>query len=417
MEDETLSKSTDRKKDFIILTIAVFASYAIFGFSDVARGPAIPRIAEEFENITELHIGALLTTNTIGYLIACSFTAALAKKIGMKTCAIIALLVTAFSGLLICYSPNFLMLMAAFFVLNLGFGMLEISLGVIAATTFTRNTGRMLNLAHFFYGFGSVCSPFVSSALMVATFGEKLLGWRYMYLIILSFALIPIIPALIGRLKKKVYNEKQTGYKALLRTPTLWLAIMIFALGAICEVGVASWLVNFLEKAYSFSPDKAALQLTLFFVVFTLSRLLLGPFTDKIGLINSLIIITAFTGVAITVGVLCGEAGTVILIVAGVGIALIFPTMMAVVAKLFTDEIDLAMTAVTTIMGLILIPANLAIGAIIQFTRPLFASGSGDDGTRLAYSTGYLFLGLCCFGACVFAMLLRRRQKQAGRLV
>ena len=416
MENETLLESPGRNKNYILLTITVFATYAIFGFSDVARGPAIPRIAEEFD-ITELQIGALLTTNTVGYLTACSFTAALARKIGMKTCAIIAMFVVAMSGLLICYSPSFPALMAAFFVLNLGFGMLEISLGVIAATTFTENTGRMINLAHFFYGFGSVCSPFVANALIVASLGETLLGWRYMYLIILSFALIPVIPALIGRLRKQVYDKKQTGYKALLKTPTLWLAIMIFALGAICEVGVASWLVNFLEKAHSFSSDKAALHLTLFFVCFMLSRLILGPFTDKIGLINSLIIATAFTGVAITVGVLCGEAGTVILVIAGVGIALIFPTMMAVVAKLFKDEIDLAMTAVTTIMGLILIPANLVVGAIIQFTRPAFSDISGDDGTRLAYSTGYLFLGLCCFGACLFASLLRRAQKNAGRLV
>jgi fucose permease len=321
------------------------------------------------------------------------------------------------SGLLICFAPSFAMLIAAFFTLNLGFGMLEIAAGVIAATTFTKNTGTMLNIAHFFYGIGASVSPIFSAGLMLARFGERILGWRYMYLIVLSIALIPAMLALIGRIKKQDYNKKKTGYAAILRKPTLWLTVMILALGAVSEMGIGAWLVNYLEKAYSYSSEQAALQLTLFFVCFTLTRLLIGPVIDRIGFINSLIIVTAFAGVMIITGVLIGENGVVLLVLAGIGIAPVFPTVMAVLAKLFADEIDLAMTTAMTIMGITVTPANLLLGGIINRARLMFTDTYGEAGVGRAYAAGYMFLGICCIGAFIFALLLRSRQKKLGQLV
>ena len=92
-QDSPLSPSGQRR-NYVLLTMAVFASFAIFGFSDSARGPALPRIQAEF-NLTELHIGLLLTLSTVGYLIACSYNAALAKIIGIKTCMVAALCIIA----------------------------------------------------------------------------------------------------------------------------------------------------------------------------------------------------------------------------------------------------------------------------------------------------------------------------------
>ena len=407
---------TGRDRNTILLAAAIFIAFAFFGFSDSARGPAIPRFQADF-GVTELQIGLLLTFNTVGYVVACSYTAALARKIGMKTCMVGALLLTLAAGVLICFAPNYYVLMTAFFILNLGYGTMEISMGVISATIFTKNTGAMLNLAHFFYGAGAVFSPMVTTRLMAMRFGGQILGWRYMYLIVFGFALAPVIPAIIGRLKKQDYNKKKTGYRALLKKPAIWLIMLTVSFSAICEMGTIAWIVNFFEKAWSFPADRAALQLTLFFVYFTLARLVLGPAIDKIGYINSIIIMTAFTGVAIFVGVLGGLTAAPLLAIAGAGIGPVWPTIMAVIAKLFYDEIDLAMTAVTTIMGIIIIPANLVLGAIINTARKIFAGTYGESGLRLAYSAGYLFVGLCAFGACTFALLLRKRQKKAGQLV
>lgn len=416
MEENNAAKHSLQRRNYIFITISIFAALFIYGFSETAKGTALPRIQADFD-VTELQLGLLLAVNSIGYLIACSFTAALGRKIGMKTCMVFSLCVIAASGVCICFSPTFYVLMASFFVLYLGNGMLEVSSNIIAATIFTKNTGAMMNLAHFFYGAGAIFSPVVSTSLITARFMGRGLGWRYMYIIVLGCALIPAIPALFGRFKRQGDNKKREKFTAILKNPTLWLTLMILALGTVCEMGVGAWFVNFLEKAYSFSSEKAALQLTLFFICFTLSRLVLGPLIDRFGFINSLAAFTAFAGVMIAVGVLCGESATPLLVIAGIGVAPLYPTVMAVIAKLFSDTIDLAMTAITTIMGIFMVLVNFALGGIVYLSRLIFEERHGEAGVGMAYSAGYLFLGVCCFGAAAFALVLRKRQKKAGQLV
>ena len=416
MGGESLGNSSWRDRNFILFTITVFASFAILGIADNIRGTALPRIQEEFL-LSEMHLGLLLAVNASGYLAACTFTAALARKIGMKACHVLGMSVIASSGLLIAFTPSFGVLLPSFFILNAGFGMMDISVGVIAARIFTRRTGTMMNLAHFFYGAGAVFSPIISTGIMAARFGEQLLGWRNAYLIILSFALLPVIPAVLGRLKKPEHDEKKTGYPALLRKPAIWLLTLILALGLAGEIGSAAWLVNFLETAYLFSSERAAMYLTLYFVCFTLGRLVLGPLIDKIGFINSLAISMALSGAFISAGVLLGEAGSPLLFIAGVAISPLFPTVMAVIAKLFADVVDLAMTAILTAIGVVLVPLNFLIGGIINEARLIFTDAYGDAGVRMAYQAGYLFVGLCCFGAFASALILRAKQKKAGMLV
>lgn len=416
MVNENLGTSPGEKRNFIVLTCALFMAFAFFGFSDTARGTAFPRIQDDLR-ISELQLALIMAVNSIGYLIATSFTAKLARKIGMKSGMVMALCIQACSGVLIFFTPGFVTLVAAFFILNIGNGMLDISTGVIAATTFTKRTGTMLNLTHSFYGLGMVLAPVVSAGLMTARFGGQLLTWRHMYLIILSFAIVPAIVAITGRLKKQDYDRKKTGYAVMLRKPSIWLTVMVLALGSTAEVGVVSWLPNFLEKAHGFTPDRAALYLTLCCVCLALTRLVIGPVIDKLGFINSLAIATGFAGAMITAGVVIGIAGAPLFIIAGIGIAPIFPTGMAVIARLFADEIDLAMTAIMTTIGIIMVPGGFLIGGVINAARAVFAESFGDASEAMAYSAGYLVAGLCCFGSCLFALILKKRQKKAGHVV
>jgi len=416
MENRGLIDPPGRNRNYILFTIAVFSCFAILGVADNIRGTALPRIQDEF-SLTELHLGLLLTANSVGYITACTFTAALARRIGMKTCLVAGLSVIVLAGVCVCYSPGFAVLVLGFFILNVGFGMLDISAGIIAARIFTKRTGMMMNIAHFFFGIGATMSPLISTGLMAARFGDFLLGWRYTYLLILSFALVPAIPTLLGHMKRQGGDGKQGGYSKLLKNPVLWLLTMVLAFELVAESGAAAWLVNFLEKAHSYSGEKAALRLTLFFICFTATRLTFGPLIDRFGLLRTIMVAPLLAGVMITVGVLAGEPGTPLLFLAGIGVAPMWPTVMAVIAKLFPDDLDRAMTVILTAIGVVVVPANLLMGGLINKARLIFTVAHGEAGVAMAYSAGYLFLGLCCFIAFAFAAILWARQKKAGIIV
>ena len=417
MEKESLGTESQSRRNYILFTIAIFTSFAIVGIAETIRSTALPRIQSEF-NLTELHLGILLAVNATGYLLTCTFTAALSKKIGIKTCHILGLFLIFVGGVCIFFSPTFPFLLLGFFILNLSFGILEIANGVIAAKIFTKNTGTMMNLAHFAYGAGATLAPIISTSIMAVRFSDQISSWRFVYLFALSFAVLPMIPVIMGRLAKKIDNPRdKSGYFLLLKKPIMWFIIMILFFSLVAESGIVSWMVAFLETSHDYSEDSAAFHLTLYFVCFTLSRLLLGPFIDRFGFINSLIVVTFFAGVMITLGVLLGRGGSLFIVLSGIGVAPIFPTVMAVLAKLFSDAIEIAMSTLLTFTGTFMIFANLTVGGVINHARVAFTASHGEVGVAMAFSVGFLIFGIACFCACAFSLVLRHKQKKSGKLV
>ena len=72
-----------KKINYIILTIAIFLGFLMFGFSENIKGPAIPKIQSDFF-INEMQIGMLLSLNSIGYLLACTYSGWLTRKNRIK---------------------------------------------------------------------------------------------------------------------------------------------------------------------------------------------------------------------------------------------------------------------------------------------------------------------------------------------
>jgi fucose permease len=413
-----VKKNADNKVNDVILIITVFIGFLIFGFSENIKGPAIPRIQWDF-SLNEMQIGLLLALNSLGYLLACSYTGWLSKKIGLKATSVLCFVTMAVAGVLIYLSPSYVLFSGSYFIMYLGNGMLEISLGILAAKIFTKNTGTMMNLSHFFYGLSSMAGPVLATWLMGVSFDGNILGWRGMYLIVLSLSLIPIIFVLAGRFPKDDQDESQeTSFKQYVRNPIAWLIVLILSFGVTCEMAVGGWLVNFLEKSYNFSTSSAAGVLTWFFVCFTLARLLLGPVIDRMGYVKSLLMLSCFAGISIIAGVIIGRPAVFLLALAGFGVAPIYPTVMALLSKVFPRNINTAMSFTLTIMGIAIVIGNFLVGAITDIFINIFTSTlNAEAGIRLGYSAGYIFIGVCSLVCFVGSAVLYKKLKGQGKLI
>ena len=403
------------KKQNTILLTSLFAGMLFLGIIDNIRGPALPRVQMDFD-ISTFQLGLVPAFSAVGYLAASAFTAALGRKIGMKSCLLLAFALIVLTGVCFFVTPAFVFLLFAFFVLNVGAGMLDVSTNIIVGSTFTENLGSKMNITHFFYGLGGIFAPMISTSIMMARFGESLTGWRFMYLVVLSWAIVPAALVVFSKIMRLTVTKKVDSYAKLLKTPKLKLLVATLTIGLVAEAGVAVWLVIYLERALDFAPDRAALFLTLYFICFTASRLLMGPIIDKIGIVNSLIVLMSLGGILIVSGVLLGAPGALLIVASGIGVAPMFPTVMAAISKLFQAELDRAMTAVVTSMGILMIPGNLLVGAIIQISRRALTPNYDYEAIRLAYSTGFMFIGIACFGSAATAFVLRRRLRAEGRL-
>ncbi|WP_274651145.1 MFS transporter [Paenibacillus humicola] len=399
--------------NYLLLLSVVFGGFLIFGFSENIKGPAIPLMQADF-SLNEKQLGLLLALNSLGYLVACTFTSALAGRIGIKWTGITAFGSMAVSGVLIYLSVNYALLSASYFLMYIGNGMLEIGLAIMAARIFTKNTGTMMNLSHFFYGLSSTVAPVIAAAMMGwKLFGSEL-GWRGMYLLTLSLSVLPVIPSLFGKFPVQEHSrEDRISLRILVRDPIAWMIVAILSFGVVSEMAVGSWLVNFLEKAYDWTIPKASGMLSLFFLFFTLARLLLGPVTDKIGYTVSVMLFAAFSGACSLTAILIGEPGAVLFAVAGAGIAPIYPTVMAMIAKRYPKGTETAITFTVTLMGIATVLGNLGNGYLIDFVRRLFERLGPADSRIVGLQAGYVFIAamallcsVCCL--CLYVMLRRR---------
>lgn len=404
----------DRKYALQLATI--FLGFIIFGISENIKGPAIPRIQYDF-NLNEMQLGTLLSLNALGYLIACSFTALLTRRIGIKAVTLVAFGSMMLSGILIFVSRTYPIFSSSYFIMYIGNGMLEISLAILGARIFVKNTGTMMNLSHFFYGLSSTVAPMIASGLMAVTVYGHLIDWRGMYLIMLLLSILPMIPAFFGTFPgDDITQAERTPVKILLRDPALWLLVLILSFGVVSELAVGGWLVNFLQKAYGWNNVSASGMLSAFFFCFSAARLLLGPVTDKIGFTLSLILASAYSGVCTFIAIVGGESVSFLFAGAGLGIALIYPTVMAFISKRYPNDSDSAITFTVTMMGIGSVIGNYLIGFIINIVRGIFGADT-ELGLLRGLQAGYGFIGLCALLCALSGLVLYKYLKARNELV
>ncbi|WP_141503010.1 MFS transporter [Paenibacillus luteus] len=403
-------------KTYAMQLATIFLGFIIFGISENIKGPAIPRIQFDF-HLDEMQLGTLLSLNALGYLIACSFTAVLTHKLGIKAVSLMAFGLMLISGVLIFFSHSYPVFSSSYFLMYIGNGMLEIGLAILGARIFVKNTGTMMNLSHFFYGLSSTVAPMIASGLMSVSLFGHMLDWRGMYLVMLSLSVLPMIPAFLSRFPgDDLAMEDRIPLKSLVRDPALWLLVLILSFGVVSELAVGGWLVNFLEKAYKWDSVSASGMLSIFFLCFSAARLLLGPVTDKIGFNLSLIIFAAVSAVCTFIAILGGESAAFLFAAAGIGIAPIYPTVMAFIAKRYPRGSDTAITFTVTLMGIGSVIGNYLIGAIMKVVRNSYGADT-ELGLLRGLQAGYGFIGLCAFICAISGCILYRYLKARKELI
>jgi MFS family permease len=181
--------------------------------------------------------------------------------------------------------------------------------------------------------------------------------------------------------------------------------VMVLTFGVVSELAVGGWLVNFLEKAYSWETVSASGMLSIFFLCFALARLLLGPLTDRIGFVLSLMIFSGFSAICTFAALLGGEKAAFLFAASGIGIAMIYPTVMAFIAKRYPKGSDTAITFTVTLMGLGSVIGNYLIGVITELVKLMVGENSSASLLR-GLQAGYGFIGLCAALCAITALIL-----------
>ena len=333
-----------------LITTGTFFAFFVFGFTDNLKGGTLPALLQEFK-FTYSQGGTVLFGAYVGFLLATLLTGVLADLAGKKTVILVAGLCLILGILGYTASTSYLILFASMLVLGLGLGSIEVGANAIIVDLYQEQKGRYLNLMSVFYGMGSMLAPLFAGTLLAAG-----LSWRRAYQGDLILAAALLLAFLLLRMPRSTNSKEEkidlSNLRRIAFTSQLIGIFLAISLYVATEIGIASWIVEFLEKTrYEFVATSTG-ALSFFFAAIMLGRLAGSFLVERIGYFRSLLIASSCAAACIALGVFGPQEFSFFLPISGLFLSIIFPTLTAVVSDLHEENIGTVLGFLFTFGGL-----------------------------------------------------------------
>lgn len=338
----TLSKTS-----LWLWTAAAFFAFFVFGFSDNLKGAVLPALLVDLQ-IDYTVGGSILLGLYIGFMAATLTTGLVADALGKKTVLLIAgvSLALGVGGFTSFSTP--LLLGLSMFVLGYGLGALELGCNAIIVELHPTDKGRYLNLMSVMHGMGSMAAPFFAGLLLAA--GNS---WRVVYrwdFVLIGILLIYVAanryPAIKSSMSDKI-DFARLGRTAF-TTRMVWLYVAIVTYVA-AEIGIASWLVEYLQKVHGQSVEASTRALSLYFGLMMVGRFLGSFIIERLGYLKSILLAMLAASACIALGL----SGPVFALTAtGFFLSIVFPTITAAASEGLTENTNTILGLLFTFAGL-----------------------------------------------------------------
>ncbi len=373
-----------------LLTAACFFAFFIFGVTDNLKGSTLPPMLAEL-NIDYGTGGNIFFGQYVGFLIATLLTGIIADKYGLKVVMVFAgiCLFIGVGGYSSLNSAS--LLFASLFIVGLGLGAFELGPNATIVNIYKEQKGLYLNLMAVMHGLGSTIAPLFAGWLL-----NQNVSWRTIYrwdlLLIVTFILFSIFLRF-----PKPQEKSALDFKSITRTafkdqmPLYYLIIMLYVA---VEIGLASWLVVYLQDIQNLSVAFSNQMLAVFFAMIMLGRLLGGFFVQRFGYLRSILLASFISVISLAIGIFTDLY--IFLPLTGLFFSIMFPTITAAVSDTHHENVN-------TLLGVLFTFAGLGG----TFGPWVMAWGSELFGLRIGFSLALLMSILTL----TFIFILFRRMK------
>ncbi len=361
-----MTNSTNKlsfKPNKIYTFFTLFYAYFVLALFDTAKGNFIPFFINDF-SINNSTVGIILSINQLGSVFGAFLAGNASQKYGQKFTFIIGTAICSVVGLSALFLNNAIMLCIFFFVFNFGRTFLCISVDSLVPMNAIGYEVLFINLTHFMFGLGSFAGQEVYGNLLFNNVSWKSIYFvlGFMFILCMIFVLFLKVPKNRYVLDNKTYNKKD-----LYKNPLLIFFMIGFALNVASESVMIVWFINYMSSTYSLSAIETAKYSSLFFIAFSLGRLVGGFILQKTGEKIGLKISMAMVILCIIVGLILKQNGLYILSIGGFFLSITYPTLVVLINSTFKELSSLAMGIVHTFTSLVGIATTTLIGFLNDF--------------------------------------------------
>jgi fucose permease len=351
-----------------MLIFAAIVAIFVYGMIAAMLGTILPNLSERFR-LTPAQNGSIAFAQALGLIIASLSVGPLLDSEGKKIGIILGLALIAIALYALPRSPGFRGILFLLFLLGAGGGIVVTGANALVSDVSEAHRAIALNLVNLFFGLGGLATPFISANLFKSNWVRLCYTVATLTVVALAIQAVAKMPPPPGAARFLLADAGPV-----LGRPLLFLLGFFLFLYITCEVGVWNWLPRHLI-AQGIPESRALNILSLGFALgMLIGRVGVSPILMSVAPIDVTLAASAAMAVTTFLMLRTDKTATAFALVflAGVSMAPVFPTTLAIVGTAFPRLTSTAMGIVITCGWVGLAVSSRIIGAI-----------AGDDPRRL----------------------------------
>ncbi|WGS64378.1 MFS transporter [Marinitoga aeolica] len=241
---------------------------------------SIPPLMTTLQSNYSISIGIssfIPLSRTVGNIIVSIIGAFIIAILGLRNSILIGLGFEIIGIILFIFSYNVYILIISMFFIGASMGQTILSL--ISMFDHLPEKYQKYGLLHAFFGFGGIVGPLVISYILKNKLNYKLPFYFYLVTFLFIFLFMVI--------KKSPENVKYRAFNFLeafgvLRKKFVLYMITIFILYSGSEIGIVTWSSNLFYNHFHYSKEYASIFISMFWVFFTIGRVLTDFLYNKL---------------------------------------------------------------------------------------------------------------------------------------
>ena len=327
----------------MLIFAAILATF-IYGMIAAMLGTILPELSDRFQ-LTPRQNGTIALAQAIGLIVASLAVGPLLDDEGKKAGLILGLAFISLALFVLPRSPGFSSIVVLLFFLGVGGGIVVTGANALISDVGEAHRATTLNMVNLFFGLGGLATPFVSAHLFNRNWVRLCYSVACLTVITLAVQAMTHMPPPAGAGR---FILADAG--PVLGRPLLFLLGFFLFLYISCEVGVWNWLTRHLIAQGI--PESSALNiLSLGFALgLLIGRVGVAPILIHVSAIAVLLV--ASVAMAVTAFLMLRTKRTVpafaLVFLAGLSMAPVFPTTLAIVGDAFPRMTSTAIGIVIT---------------------------------------------------------------------
>jgi fucose permease len=343
-----------------LLILAAILAIFIYGMIAAMLGTILPELSDRFK-LTPSQNGTIASAQALGLILASLCTGPILDNEGKKLGMVLGLGLIAVALFVLPRVAGFFSIAFLLFLLGVGGGITVTAANALASDVGETHRAMALTLANLFFGLGALATPFIAANL----FGRN---WVRLCYTIASLTVITVVIEALTRMPGPTGAGRfvLTDAAPVLGRPLLFLTALFVFLYITCEVGMWNWLPRHLI-AQGIPETRALNILSLGFALgILIGRAAILPVLNHVPAIT----VTLWGSVAMAVTtflllrIKSPTAAGVLVFLAGLSMAPVFPSTLAIVGDAFPRMTGTAIGFVITCGWIGLAVSSRVIGAI-----------------------------------------------------